>query len=314
VLDEWQLRGTPEEWPAQLEELYVRQPVFAVVGGLGDGDWTPIAAYCERRRLPVVLPQVPAPPAASPDDGFYSLYFSRGVVAEARAIARHLAAVAPSGVLQLARCGGAGEAAAKELARALPGVDGQCVAEAAAPGAWTRQVGGAQRLVLWLDARDRDGLEALAGSPALSGVTEVYLSSTLLGDEAVGLPAPLAERAVLASPFVPPDAFAKHAARSLVWMKASGIQATNRRVAVNALFAAVLASDALAMPKTLGSREYFVETIEHMAGRSLNPTAYPSVSFAPGRRFASEGAALLRVPLSPDQPFGKVEEWSAPSS
>jgi hypothetical protein len=68
------------------------------------------------------------------------------------------------------------------------------------------------------------------------------------------------------------------------------------------------------MPRTLGSREYFVETIEHMAGRSLNPTAYPSVSFEPGRRFASEGGYLLKPPAAPDQPYGKVEEWSVPGS
>ena len=179
---------------------------------------------------------------------------------------------------------------------------------------WPTLVGGARRLVLWLDARDRDALEALAGSPSIAAVAEVYLSSTLLGEDAVRLPAALATRAVLAHPFVPPDEFERHAARSLLWMKANGIQPANRRVAVNALFAAVLTSDALSMPRTLGSREYFVETIEHMAGRSLNPTAYPAVSFDPGRRFASEGAWLLKLPSSPDQPFGKVEEWSVPSS
>jgi hypothetical protein len=68
------------------------------------------------------------------------------------------------------------------------------------------------------------------------------------------------------------------------------------------------------MPRTIGSREYFVETIEHMTSRSLSPTAYPSLSFGPGRRFASAGAYLLRLPSSPDQSFGKVEEWYVPGS
>ena len=318
VLDEWELRGTPREWPAQLEEHYRRQPAFAVVGGIGDGDWTPIDVFCERHRLPAILPQAPVPPARSAGEGFYSLYFSRGVVAEARAIAKHLDAAAAPEVRQLARCGSPGETAAAELASAFPGVGvrGDCVPASLALTAtsWPTLVGSARRLVLWLDARDRDGLEALASSPSIAGVAEVYLSSTLLGEEAMRLPAALAARALLAHPFVPPDEFDRHAARSLAWMKANGIQAANRRVAVNALFAAVLASDALSMPRTLGSREYFVETIEHMASRSLNPTAYPSVSFDSGRRFASEGAWLLKPPSSPDQPFGKVGEWPAPRS
>ncbi len=119
---------------------------------------------------------------------------------------------------------------------------------------------------------------------------------------------------MLAHPFVTPDEFDRHAARSLLWMNANGIHPADRRVAVNALFAVVLTADALSMPRTLGSREYFVETIEHMAGRSVNPTAYPSVSFDSRRRFASEGASLLKPPMSPDQPFRKVEEWSVPRS
>ncbi len=319
VLDEWELHGAPREWPAQLEELYRRQPVYAIVGGIGDGDWSPIDAFCARHELPAVLPQTPLPPASPAGDGFYSLYFSRGVVVEARAIASHLAlAPPPLELRQLSRCGGAGEAAATELARVVGAgaAPSECVPAAAAldTAAWTRLVGGARRLVLWLDARDGDSLEALAASPALTDVSELYLSSTLLGERTARLPGAIVARAVLAHPFVAPGEFDRHAARSLAWMKSVGLAPADRRVAVNALFAAVLVSDALGMPRTLGSREYFVETIEHMAGRSLNPTAYPTVSFGPGRRFASEGAYLLKPPSAPDQAFGKVEEWSAPRS
>jgi hypothetical protein len=315
LLDEWDLSGAPSSWQGQLEELYRKAPAFAVVGGITDGDWTPIDDFCARHGLPAVLPQSPLPPAIPSGDGFYSLYFSRGVIAEARLIARHLQGRVPS-VRQIARCGSAGEAAARELSRSLTAVGTyECVPADVPLGAdWPRIVGQARRLVLWLDARDRTSIDALAESPALAAIDEVYLSSTLLGDASSRLPAPLVGRALLAHPFVPPQDFERHAARSLAWMRASGIQPANRRVAVNALFAAVLTSDALSMPRTLGSREYFVETIEHMAGRSLNPTAYPSVSFEPGRRFASEGGYLLKPPAAPDQPYGKVEEWSVPGS
>jgi hypothetical protein len=314
VLDEWELRGTPKEWPAQLEERYRAQPVYAIVGGIAEEDWSPIDAFCARHKLPAILPQTPLPPAIPSGDGFYSLYFSKGVSVEAQAIAHHLAAAGLTGeIRQLSRCGTAGQLAATALARALApaGAHSDCVPASTALTAemWPALVGNARTLVLWLDAADGAALAALAASPSLEKVSEVYLSSTLLGEDALRMPESLAARVVLAHPFVTPDEFERHAARSLMWMTASSLKPADRRVAVNALFAIVLAADALSVPRTLGSREYFVETIEHMTSRSLSPTTYPSVAFDPKRRFASAGAYLLKPPSSPGQPFKKVEEW-----
>jgi hypothetical protein len=319
VLDEWELHGAPTEWPAQLEGLYRRQPVYAIVGGIADDDWSPIDAFCARYRIPAVLPQTPLPPAAPAGDSFYSLYFSKGVTLEAQAIAHHLAGAPPSGgIRQVARCGTPGAAAAAVLSRELPAADAgfACVPPATPldAAAWSALLGSDTALVLWLGAGDREALDALAASPALARGGPLYLSSTLLGEAAARLAAPLLERAVLAHPFVPPDEFERHAARSLMWMKANDIRPADRVVAVNALYAVVLASDALSMPYVIDSREYFVEVIEHMTSRSVSPTAYPSVTFDPKRRFGSAGAFLLKPPSSPGQPFGKVEEWYVPGS
>jgi len=319
VLDEWELHGTPREWPAQLEALYRRQPVYAIVSGIVDGDWAPIDAFCARYRIPAVLPQTPLPPAKPSDEGFYSFYFSKGVVLEAETIAHHLAAGPPAGGFrQVARCGTPGAVAAAEIARALPAAaDGfECVPETKklSGDVWAAIVGRDAALVLWLGREDWEAIEALAASPALETLGQVYLSSTLLGEDVAALPASLAGKAVLAHPFVVPDEFERHAARSLMWMKANDIRPADRSVAVNALYAVVLASDALSMPRVVDSREYFVEVIEHMTSRSVSPTAYPSVTFDPKRRFGSAGAFLLKPPSSPGQPFGKVEEWHVPGS
>jgi hypothetical protein len=216
------------------------------------------------------------------------------------------------------RCGSPGQAAAAAVARELsPAVSpSDCLPSSASLTAetWRQIVGDARRLVLWLDTGDRAGLEALAASGSIEKVTEIYLSSSLLGEDALRVPEALRARAVLAHPFVAPDEFDTHARRSLLWMKSNNVRAADRRVAVNALFAVVLAADALSVTGTLGSREYFIETIEHMANRSLTPTAYPSVSFDPQRRFASAGVYLLKMPSSPQESFGKVEEWYVPTS
>ena len=319
VLDEWELRGAPREWPAQLEELYRRQPVYALVGGIADADWSPVDAFCARHKVPAILPQTPLPPAATSGDRFYSLYFSRGVTLEAQAIAHHLASVPAGGkVRQVSRCGTPGQAAAAALARALDPTPAPspCVPASAAltAASWAALVGDARRVVLWLDAGDAAGLEALAGSAAIENVSEVYLSSTLLGEDAVRVPEPLRRLAVLAHPFVAPEEFDRHAMRSLLWLKSNNVKPADRRVAVDALFAIVLTADALSVPGTIGSREYFIETIEHMTNRSLSPTSYPSVSFDSQRRFASAGAYLLKMPSSPEETFGKVEEWYVPAS
>jgi hypothetical protein len=311
VLDEWELAGEPNTWPAQLETLYRQQPVYAIVSGIADEDWSPIDAFCAKHGIPAVLPQTPLPPA-QPVGGFYSFYFSRGVALEAQAIADHLAAgrERPRAVRQVARCGTAGEVAARALALETGPTMGQCVAPSTALSdeTWRTVIGDASTLVLWLDGGDLEGLDRLAASGAIDQVTEIYLSSSLLGDDAVRVPEAVARRATLVDPFVPPDEFDAHAARSLIWMKANGIKPADRRVAVNALFAIVLAADALSAPKAIDSREYFAEIVEHMTTRSINPTAYPSVSFDPVRRFASSVCYLLKMPTGAGETFRKVEK------
>jgi mono/diheme cytochrome c family protein len=315
VLDEWELRGAPSQWPAQLEELYRRQPVYAIVSGIVDDDWSPIDAFCARHKVPAILPQTPLPPAEPSGDGFYSLYYSKGVTLEAQAIADRLSAATPRpNVRQVARCGAPGRAAAAVLARELGIAAPECVPPSTTIDAetWRTLIGDGGTLVIWLDAGDTAALDTLAASASLAKVSGLYVSSTLLGEDALRLPAALSAGAMLVHPFVAPEEFDKHAARTLFWMKGNGITAADRRVAVNALFAIVLAADALNVPRTLDSREYFVETIEHMASRSVQPTAYPSVSFDPKRRFGSTGAYILKVPSAAGEPYRKVEEWFVP--
>ncbi len=318
VLHEWSLRGSPVGWADQLASYYASQPVFAVVSGAAEADWSPIHDFCERNGLPCILPQTDLPPIRHAT-GFYSLYFSQGLTLEAQLLAHYLASARtppPRDILQVLRCGGPAERGASELRQALgPGVAARtrCL-DAFSPADWRGVLReGAAALVTWLGASDLAGLAELARQPdGLRDVGEVYVSSSLLGDAVGALGGPLAEKAFLLHPFVPPDEFDRHAGRVTAWLKAHGVLGQKRRVPVNALFAAALVGDVLSHPRTLTSREYFVERIEHMIGRSPQPSAFPALSLAPQRRFASLGGYVLKVPSGAAESFAKVADWWVP--
>ncbi len=224
VLHVWQLAGPPATWTAQLARSYGEQPVFALLSGLGAGEWQPVHEFCERTAVPCVFPNVDLPVAAPV--GAWNLYLSAGLTLEARALGRHLAAAVPEAppavaagrparIVQVFRDQASGRVPAAALREALRGVKGLSLADLAlgagggggiggegdgglaAAAAKLRALGGARpagpespaaplAVVLWLDRAD---LDALAPAIAASGAAAIYLSYSLLGEE---LPAPAA--------------------------------------------------------------------------------------------------------------------------
>jgi hypothetical protein len=183
VLNVWTLTGPSEGWREQLERHYRRAPVFAMLGGLSAGSWSPIGRFCERHEIPCLFPATDLPDAEEGD--FYTLYFSRGLDLEADLIARHFvaqsAAQTVGPVIQL-YCGAASARAAATLRSALlqkgvtvedldfdcaksPPGDELAARMAATPGATA---------ILWLRR------EKLAALEQPLPVGRIYLSSTLL--------------------------------------------------------------------------------------------------------------------------------------
>ena len=74
IFDVWTVTGPPASWPAQLEALYLKQPVFAVLSGVAEGDWAPVHEFCESTRLPCVFPTTNLPVIDATD--FYTVYFT----------------------------------------------------------------------------------------------------------------------------------------------------------------------------------------------------------------------------------------------
>ena len=134
-LDIWELHGPAPTWAAQLDERQRAAPVFALVSGLGEGDWAPVHSFCERAAVPCWFSIVAAPPQQAAQD-FYSLYFSAGVATEAQVLALHLAAQArpPARLVQIHPGDATGRTAAQALREALAGLaPGLAVAEYVVP-------------------------------------------------------------------------------------------------------------------------------------------------------------------------------------
>jgi len=81
----WELTGAPESWKAQLDERLKREPVFAVISGVGGKTWVPVHEFCEQAQVPCLFPNVDLPVDAEQD--FYDVYLSKGVRLEAQLIA-----------------------------------------------------------------------------------------------------------------------------------------------------------------------------------------------------------------------------------
>jgi hypothetical protein len=312
VLHEWELRGPASGWSAQLARLYDAQPVFAIVGGIVE-DAAPLHEFAERMRVPVILPQSPVPPLQPAGDGFYALYFSRAVALEADLMADHVARAGVRRLLQVASCG-AVEAAVARTAERLPALEVTTRCYAGDPALALKGLDAARAedaaVAVWLDPAEAG--RVIDALPPSTGA--VYVSSSLLGGRPLRFAPPLAGRVMMLEPQVPAVDLERHAWRSLVWLKAKELRALPARVSLNALYAMLLAAEALTHPTALVSREYFVERIEGMAARSPHRSAYPEVVFGPQRHFGSAGGFVLEVPPSPEGVYRKVGEWTVPRS
>lgn len=286
----WQLDGSPESWPAQLERRRAREPVFALLAGLGPGDWTPIDRYCERAQLPLLLPSIQAP---APESGFYAVHFQRGVILEADVIADDLRAAhaAPVTLQQYRRAGDSAAAAAALRLRAALGQAWQVQDVVLGPAAAAPPPAAAEVAVSWLPAAD---LLGLAGAGALTGAGRIYVSGVMVG-AMPPLGADVQPRVRITYPWELPERRRVAMNFPFGWLRAKGLAMVDERLQVDTWLATQVLLAALPDMIDAYYPDYLVERVESLVGHRLVNAHYPRLSLAAGQRFASKGAYLLRV-------------------
>jgi hypothetical protein len=290
----WELHGQEGQWEAQLARLAAQQPVFALVGGLGGGTWSPVHRFCERSQRPCLFPHLEVP-VDSPG-ALYSVYLSRAVLLESALIAQHLSAVPTSRpVVQVVRSSDrAAMEAAAALARLLDAarVPHELV-QLKEPLPSAGQLPAASKadslFVLWLRSGDLQRFAAAAPPPA-----QVFVSATLAGQDAVPLPPDWKARALMAYPFELPALRADRTRRLHEWLRSKGLGKDSERIRSDALLACTALRSGMQDAQGRLGADYLVEKLEANIERWGITGLYPRLALGPGQRFASKTGYLVR--------------------
>ena len=313
TLSRWLLTGPPAGWRAQLEAHLRREPVFALLGGMGHGDWKPIHTFCETHGIPCLFPITDLPVVS--DSDWYTLYFSKGLRQEGEAAARFLAA-RPEGALagqvlqvvadtpQAQALAEGFEAAWRDAGRSLPRTV-RLPAGALEKEALRELVGkgGAAALVLWAGPEAYPALEALAGG----GAPTVIMASGLLGAELGGLPEAARPATFVTYPFRTPaeePKFARYANSLLAGLKALD---NTERIYTRMYSLVEVLKQALMDMDRYYYRDAFLDALGMQKDRVLPD--YERLSFGPGQRYASKGCYLMQLTPGPQPVLVKRSDW-----
>lgn len=308
----WELSGAADSWEAQLGARMAKEPVFAVISGIGGRNWAPVHRFCERTGLPCLMPNVDLPDAAA--DDFYTVYFSKGVLLEAELIAHDLATRAVKGqrIVQVFRAGDIGEQAAAAfraamgasgttmVSRRLPAHGGDMRGALAGPGpvdAW----------VLWLRPGD---LTALAQLPPPAG--SLYVSGLMSELEQAPLPESWRPATRMPYLFDLPDQRRVRLDYQLGWFTARKIKISSLRVQSDTFLACGLVAETLSHMVDAFQRDYLVERLDDNIEHRILTGYYPRLSLGIGQNFGSKGGYLVHFAEPNGVKLARDSDWVVP--
>jgi hypothetical protein len=317
-LDVWELKGSPDTWYGQLEALYQRQPVFALLGGISSGPWDPIHQFCEKNRIPCIFPLTDLPVVSG--DEFYTLYFSKGYYQEGETAAKFLEGVLalPAGkqVVQIFREDERGSTLSKGFADTWKKIGSAAMktrvlsaGETTGKEFWKGLASTYKdaALIIWLSPADLAGIEELG--TAKEKPYAVLISSTMLAGALASIPDSVRDFTYITYPNRLPGE-ETYAVRTLEgWLKNKKIPLTNMMVSSRAFFLTRMVSTVLANLREDYYRDYLLDLFDVQGEQTTMSVAYPRVSFGPGQRYASKGCYVVTLTKGPQPKIVSQTEW-----
>lgn len=315
-LHAWDLTGDPNTWQQQLQEKFKKEPVFAVISGLGTKTWEPVHQFCESQNVPCLFPNVDMPPVQA-DKDFYSIYFSKGTYLEANLIAHELnekyQTKKPT-ILQIFRAGDIGVSMAEYL-KSLPELKGYNVLSHELPLKKTtgdiahalKHVKADTIIVFWLRPND------LADLPAKKvEFQSAYVSGTMGLLEHAPLPEDWRYAVNLVYPYDLPEARRIRMNYPLSWFKIRKIPIINERVQSDTYLACGIVAETISEMLDSFIPDYLNERVEIMLSHRILTGYYPRLSLAPGQRFASKGGYITNFVDSKIKKLKAESDWLIP--
>lgn len=317
----WELDGHASTWQDQLNAHYARQPVFAMVSGLGMNAWHPVEDFCETSRIPCLFPNTDLP--GKTQDRQYSFYFFRGALLEADVMASYLNTYAQNNTLKrlvvVTRSDDAGMRAADNLSDYLLG--DYAIEQRILHGISEKEIASAfddiqpqDALIILLREDDLAAVANYLAVPPKAGV--ILLSGLLGGLEDTPLPTTWREKILMTYPYDPPVRWNRRMDFNLrPWLAAQKIARDDERMQGNTLAACNLLYESMLRLRGQYLREYLVEAIENypaFMGNAPAAQAFPRFSIGPGQRFSSKGAYVVRFTGEDAKDLKPDADWIIP--
>jgi hypothetical protein len=339
----WELKGDPATWEAQLENLYQKEPIFAMVSGFSEDDWAPVAAFCDRKKIPSWFPIVNSPPLT--DQG-YTLYFNRGVMLESDVFAQYFLdnkIGTASRLVQIYSKGEVGFKAQKRLRENLKNsgfiFESNVFSDVEAKSI-IRNLAKNDVLVLWLTPKDLQELTRMTPP-----VSKIFISGLMMGVSNSLIDSAWKKLLFMTYPYELPEKRHFSLTYFRQWMLVHQIEISDEIFQSQIYFSLDSFQQIIASMWNNINRDYLIERAENQLGlnetanlesRNLqratirpvgheavvtvkmsdlngSTTVYPHMSLGPGQRESSKGAYVVKFKGYDNSDVEAITPWIIPN-
>lgn len=319
VLSVWVLKGKASTWGAQLDAQYLKHPVFALIGGKVDGSWREPARYCDANRLPCLFPDTPLP--AWPIRPYsYTVYFSAGLILQARVAAQFAGNLAKEGgqVVQIVAADAFGHVPGRQFEHAFaagghslsrPTVVYHDPEDLAATLAATAHLGKCV-LVIWPGSDVQSAMRVLAKADLPDAL--IVLPSRAIPAARAIVRGPLAAHFRFVDPYELDPGKHPKSYETRGWLHARRLGTDHIRLRFKAYYLMSLLDGAMFEMSNDLYRDYLLERLEDESQKDLDPGMYPRLSFGPGERVAVKAAEVVKFSSDRGTALVPVSNWIVP--